>query len=77
MIHYKENDDLIMEGTVGELLSEVGIIDVHVIQQMIECGMSKSNAITKFYEVLEISIKVYESEGIFNGVFNITNKRIT
>ena len=63
MIHYKENDELIMKGTGGELLAEVGIISVHVIQQMITCGMSKSKAVTKFYETLESSIKLYESEG--------------
>ena len=63
MIHYKENDILEMEGTGGELLAEVGIISVHVIQAMINNGLPKKFAITKFYEVLEYSIKLYERDG--------------
>ena len=35
MIHYKENDDLEMEGAGGELLAEAGIIAVYVIKIMI------------------------------------------
>lgn len=63
MIHYNEDNIIVISGTGGELLAEVGIISVNIIQQMIKCGMSKSMAITIFYKALEDSIKVYESEG--------------
>lgn len=63
MIYFNKNDECIMEGTEVELLTEVGIMSVYLIQQMITCGMSKSKAITTFYKALESSIKLYESKG--------------
>ncbi len=63
MIHFKEDDKLEMNGTGFDLLSESCIIAVHVIQSMIECGLTKDFAITKFYESLEQAIKIYESDG--------------
>lgn len=63
MIHFNEDSTVEIQGTDSEILAEVGVISVNVIQQMIKIGMSKSDAITKFYETLETSIKVYESVG--------------
>ena len=63
MIHYIDDNTLKLDGNGGELLTEYGIIGVHLIKAMINVGITKEYAITKLYEVIETSIKVYQDGG--------------